>query len=149
MDERLAGGPAAGGDDIAYEERVVAGRMLRCEPALDPRESAFEERRAELARPDVDASPQSDRRDAAGEVLRQVVLARAKDTDGEGAGLAHQLVQRCVPAEGDPQERRLERERQERVDGEPGRLASDVHCDDPDRRRELSEEVAELVTGHC
>jgi hypothetical protein len=77
-----------------------------------------------------------------------VLLARAEDADGERARLAQKLVQRRVPAKRDPEQRWLERQRHERVDGEPGRLALEVHRDDPDGRGELPEEVSELVTGH-
>ena len=57
------------------------------------------------------------------------VLSGRQDAHGEAAGLAEQLVERGLPAERDAEERRLERERDEGVDREPGGLTAGGHRD--------------------
>ena len=69
MDERDGARPGLDLDDVADEERVVAGLVLGADAALDPAERSVEERDAEPAGPALDAGPECDRRDAAGEVL--------------------------------------------------------------------------------
>ena len=48
-DEGFSAWTADGRDDVADEERVVAGRMLGREAAFDPPERPLQKRRAELA----------------------------------------------------------------------------------------------------
>ena len=108
VDEGFATRPAPHGNRLAYEERVVAHLVLEGEPALDPAERAFDQWRAELAGRRLDPRPVRDRGHAAGEVLRQVLLARGEDADRERAGLAEQLVERRVSSERDPDQRRVQ-----------------------------------------
>ena len=117
--------------DLADEERVVAGLVLAAEPALEPAERAVEERAAR-ALADGDPVPHRDRRHAAREVLREPHLVAGEQRDREAARLAQQLVQRRLARDRDPDERRLERERDERADRQAEPLALDVDRDDGD-----------------
>jgi hypothetical protein len=53
-----------------------------------------------------------------------------------------------MPAESDAEERRLERERDERVDGQARGLVRKLDGDDPDRRGDLSEQAAQVGVSH-
>ena len=85
MDEGLRGGPAAGGDDLTHEKRVIPRWMLGRQPAFDPAEGALDQRRPQLAVAGLDPDPEADRRHAAREVLRQVLLSRSEDAQPEQA----------------------------------------------------------------
>ena len=96
----------------------------------DPADRVGEQARVVLAH--LDPVPERDRRDAAREVLRQVRLIAAEDRDGPLRRAAQRLVQRRVDRDRDADEPRLERERDERRDGEPRAAAVDLGDDDRD-----------------
>ena len=105
-----------GGD----EEGVVAGGVLLLDAASEPGGGVGELGRAgRVGVAQRDPLPERDRRDAAGEMLGQVLLAGGEDADRELLRLAQQLVQRGVAADREADERRIERERDERGDGQP------------------------------
>src|SRR3954447_3360907 len=92
------------------EDRVVAGLVLGPRAALQPGERAVEQRAA-LAVPDVDPAPERDRRNsAAGEVPSRLLLLAGEQAGGEPASAADWLVRRRLPADRDPDQRRLEGE---------------------------------------
>jgi hypothetical protein len=73
-------------------------------------------------------------------------LRAAEDADAEAIGAPEQLVQRRLPADRDADQRRVERERDERGDGQPEPLAFDVDRDDRHARRHPSHQAAQLRT---
>jgi hypothetical protein len=148
VDERLATRAALRRRDLAHEERVIAQLVLGGQAALDPAERSREQWRTKLAALGLDPGPVRDRRDAAREVLCEVLLLGGEDADRERARLSKQLVQGGMPAESDAEEQRLERERDERVDGQACGLARKLDGDDPDRRGNLSQKGAQVGVSH-
>src|SRR5215470_13732947 len=100
-------------DRLAHEERVVADGMFGPNTALDPRERVGEERRAGHTVPRGHALPERDRRHAAGEAGRDVLLVAAEDRHSERARRPQQLVERESASDRDADERWRERERDE------------------------------------
>src|SRR3954447_18930766 len=86
VDERLAGLAFLDGDDLADEDRVIAGVVAFPGAALDPRQRARKERRTRRAVPDGDVVPEDERRHAAREVRGDVGLVAAEDRDAERLG---------------------------------------------------------------
>src|SRR6185437_4550199 len=80
--------------DLTDEEGVRARCELVDESALEPAERALEERRPELTLARRNALPHPDRRDAAGEVLRERLLLGAEQRRSERSSLAQELVER-------------------------------------------------------
>src|SRR5439155_16854259 len=107
---------------------------------------ARHERRA-LALADVDALPERDRRYATREVLRNRLLAGRQQTDAERSGTAQQLVQRRPAPDGEADERRLQRERNQGADRQAQALALEVDADDRDSRGESSHQLAKLLAA--
>src|SRR4051794_26018436 len=80
--------------DLADEDCVVAGVVLRPGAAFEPGERALQQRAASAVA-DVDAAPQRNRRDAAaGEVPREVPLLTREQACCEAPGPADRLVRR-------------------------------------------------------
>src|SRR5207237_6329075 len=96
----------------ADEERVVADSVLRARVALQPAERAVEERRPP-ALAERDARPERDRRHAPREPRRELFLPLAEQAHAERARPSQQLVERRLPADREPDERRVERQRDE------------------------------------
>ena len=101
---------------------------------------AREQARVVLAQ--VDAVPEHDRRDAAREVLREVLLLAREQRRRPLARVAQQLVERRFERDRDADERRLERERDERRDRQPVPAPVDLRDDDRHPRRPAAEERA-------
>jgi hypothetical protein len=148
VDERLATRAASRRRDLAHEERVIAQLVLGGQAALDPAERSREQWRTKLAALGLDSGPVRDRRDAAREVLREVLLLGGEDADRERARLSKQLVQGGMTAEGDAEERRLERESHERVDGQARGFVCNPDGDDADRRWNLSQQGSQVMVSH-
>ena len=122
-----------GHEDRGDEERVVADVVLRDGARLDPAERTLDQRRDQpLARRDT--LPVHDRRQARGELARDRLLPRPEHADGEAAGLPQELVAGRLLADRDPDERRLERQRDERGDGDAHPVAVVVDGRGPRRR---------------
>ena len=92
---------------------MIAGLELAAELALEPADGAVEER-SPVAVVNGDALPHRDRRHTAREVLGELDLIAPEERDGEAARLAQELVEGGLSPDRDPDERRLERERDER-----------------------------------
>jgi hypothetical protein len=148
VDERLATGAASRRRDLAHEERVIAQLVLGGQAALDPAERSREQWRTKLAALGLDPRPVRDRRDAAREVLREVLLLGGEDADRERVRLSKQLVQGGMLAESDAEERRLERESDERVDGQARGVVRKLDGDDADRRGDFSQQGAQVGVSH-
>ena len=133
---------------LTHEERVVAGRVLLCEAAAEPGHCAFELRRAVGAVSERDSLPEGDGRDAAREVLGDVLLAGSEDADRELLRLAEQLVQRGVAPDREPEERRLELERDERGYRQPGALPAEIDGHDRNSGRNAPHDRSQLVAAH-
>ena len=103
---------------------VPAGISL-ADAALEPAERALEERRPGRV-PDGDPLPHADRRHAAGEVLRELLLFGGEHRERALAGLPQQLVDRRLPCDRHADERRLEREGDKRGDGQADALPARV-----------------------
>ena len=91
--------------------------------------------------------PERDRRDAAGEVLREVSWPAASTLTASSPRLPQQLVQRGVAADREADERRVERERDERRDRQAEPLPVDVDRDDGDAGRDAPHHCAKLVAA--
>ena len=82
IDQSLSAPTELGGFDLADEDRVVSGVVLRDRAALEPGEGAFDQRSA-CAVAHVDPVPEGDRRyPAACEVLRDRSLVSSKEACG-------------------------------------------------------------------
>ena len=119
---------------------VPAGDLL-ADAALEPAERALEERRA-VRVSQGDAFPHPDRRHAAGEVLRELLLLGGEQRERALAGFPQQLVDRRLPCDRDADERRLERERDERRDGQPYALPVRVDRDHGNAGRHAPEHLS-------
>ena len=93
-----------------------------------PADGTDEQTRVVLAH--LDAVPERDRRHAAREVLREVLLLAREHRRRPLACIAQQLVERCLQCDRDADEPRLEREREERRDRQPGAAPVDLGDDD-------------------
>src|SRR5947209_11937186 len=96
---------------------MVAGIVLGARARLEPADCAFDERR-DRSLAAVDAVPVHDRRAAGREALRQLALVAAEEADRPRACAAEELVARGLLADRDADERRVERQRDERRDGD-------------------------------
>src|SRR3954468_1908002 len=74
VDERLAGRAFLDGDDLADEDRVIAGVVAFPGAAFHPRQCVREQRRTRRAVPDRNVVPEDERRHAAGEMRGDVRL---------------------------------------------------------------------------
>ncbi len=78
--EQRQHGPVRGGDDLAYEQQVIAGTMNGVMPALEPGRTAIDQRRVRGPEPEGHA------REAIGvrarEAAGQFDLIMGKDIDG-------------------------------------------------------------------
>ena len=92
------------------------------------------------------ALPVDDRRVAGGEAARELLLLGAEEADREPAGAAQELVAGSVLADRDADQRRLERERDERGDGDAHPVALDVDAEDRDAVRPEPHQAAEIVS---
>jgi hypothetical protein len=72
----------------------------------------------------------------------------AEDADREPAGISEELVQRGVAAHGNANERRLERKRNQRGDGQPDALSTELDSDDRHARRDTCHDRAQLVASN-
>src|SRR3954447_1856448 len=106
IDERLAGLAFLDDDDLADEDRVIAGVVALPGSAFHPRQRVREQRRTRCAFPGRNAVPEDERRHAPGEVRGNGGLVAAQDRDAERFGRPQQLVQRNVTADRDADERR-------------------------------------------
>ena len=98
---------------------------------------------------DGDALPHRDRGNAAREVLREVHLIGRQDRYRARARLPEELVGGRLPRDRDPDERRVERERDERRDREPDPLRAGGDRDHRDAGGHPLEDVPELCRrGH-
>src|SRR5581483_574937 len=88
------------------------------------------------------AVPERDRRHTAREVLREVVLIARENRGAPLVRVAQHLVQRRLARDRDADERRLERERDERRDGQAGTAAVELRDDDRDPGRPSTEKRA-------
>ena len=75
-------------------------------------------------------------------------LMLAEQAHAEDARSAQELVERRLPAHGDPDKRRVERERDERAHGEADPLAFEVDGDDGDAGRKPPHERPQLLARH-
>jgi hypothetical protein len=114
--------------------------------ALKPGERILEQRRA-VTVANGNPLPERDRRDTAGEVLGQLLLTLGEDADAELARPAQQFVQGGLLPDRDPDERRLQRERDERRDREAEPLAFEIHRDHRDGRGDEPHDVPQLVAA--
>jgi hypothetical protein len=144
--ERALRGAVLGCENLAYEESVVAGLVLGDGAAAEPGYRPVQLGRAVRAA-QSDPLPQRDRRDSAGEVLRECFLADREHAHRELARLPKQLVQRCVPPHRDPYERWVERERDERRDRQADALPVELDGDDGHAGREPSHDRAKLLAA--
>ena len=125
---------------------MVAGLVLGLEPALEPTNCARQQRAARSFQ-DLDSLPERYRRHSAGEVPRELQLAGAEHRDAEATRSAEQLVQRRLASNRDPDERRLERDRNERRNRKSQPLAVAVDSDDADPDRVATHHLAKLVAA--
>ncbi len=102
---------------------MVAGGELGSELALEPADGAVEEWAA-VAVAGSDPVPHRDRRHAPRKVLRQLDLIAREQRGGEAARLTQKLVEGSLASDRDPDERRLERERDEEDSVRPSRVPS-------------------------
>jgi hypothetical protein len=131
------------GDDVADEERVVAGVVLGARARLEPADGAVDERRdRSFAR--RDAVPVDDRRAARREALRQLALVAAEEADRPRARTAEELVARRLLADRDADERRVERELDERRHGDAHAVALVVDGEHGHAVRPVPHESAQL-----
>src|SRR5439155_18522713 len=133
-----------GADYIAHEEGVVAGVVLGPDAAVEPRERTGDPRPG-AARRELDSVPHRERRHAVGEVAGEPFLPAGEDAHLERAGAADEGVRRLLVPDRDPDERRLERERDERADGQAEPVALVVDRDDADRSRKPAHRRSQLV----
>ena len=80
-------------------------------------------------------------------MLRHCLLAGGEQADAERSGAAQQLVERGLAPDGEADERRLERERNQGADRQPQALALEVDADDPDPRGESPHQLAKLFAA--
>src|SRR4029453_6801194 len=120
---------------------------LGCDASRQPADRASHERWAR-ALAYVDALPDRDRRPAAREVLRHRLLACGKQAGAERLRAAQQLVQSRPSPDGKPDERRLQRERNQRADRQAQALTFEVDADDRDSGRESPHQLAKLVAAY-
>ena len=109
--------------------------------------TASGEKRRPVAGERLDPLPEHERRNTPGEVARELDLAGSEQGDGEAAGRTQELVQRRLACDRDPDERRLERERDERGDGQAELLALEVDRDDDDANRLAPQHAPQLVAA--
>ncbi len=83
--------------------------MLGEHVASEPADGSGDQRGAALV-DELDPLPETDRRNSAGEVLREGVLSRREQADPERAGPSQQLVEGCVPPDREADQGRVERE---------------------------------------
>ncbi len=81
-------------------------------------------------------------------MVGQPMLVGGEHGDRERARLAHELVQRRLPGDRDPDERGVERERDEGRDREPDALAGRVHGHDDDAARMTAENREQGIRVH-
>ena len=112
---------------------------------LDPAERALDQRR-DLSLAGGNALPVDDRRVTGGEAARELLLLGAQQADGEAPGAAQELVAGRVLADRDADERRLERERDERGDGDAHPVALDVDAEDRDAVRPEPHQAAKILS---
>ena len=146
MEHEPPAAAARAGFDFADEEYVIAGAMPRVMPALEPGDAAIDQRSvrgAEAvghAREAIDVRPRetTGQRDlVVGEHVDRVTLRRLKRREAARA-----------PMQAPDNERRIERNRVERVRREADIAAVTVaHGNHGDTGRELRERVAELPVG--
>ena len=132
--------------DLGDEEDVVAGVLRAPELTLQPPEGSFDQG-AERARACRDAMPMRDRRHAAREVLRDRLLLAAQQAERASPGFPEKLERRAVLPERDADERRLERERHERRDGDAHRLTFVLDREDGDSVRPVAHQAAQVVAA--
>jgi hypothetical protein len=134
--------------DPADKERMIAGRILALHRAAEPAQCSGDERRALDLITQRDPRPEGDRRDAPREVLRDRLLVAGEEAHAELPGAAKQLVELRLLAESKPDERRLERQRDERPDGQAGAGAVELDGDDADAGRKRAHDLPQVLTRH-
>ena len=80
-------------------------------------------------------------------MLRDSFLPRCEQADAEVSGAPQQLVERRLLLDGEADERRVERERDERAERQSQALAVEVDGDDCDARGKPPHDPPQVVTG--
>ena len=135
-------------EHLGDEDRVVAGLVLGGDAALEPREGARDQRLGQLGLVQLDALPERDRRHAAREVLRERSLVAGKEADREPAGVTQRRVRLRHVADRHADERGLERQRDERSDGQRVLEVVRVDGDHGDGSAGAPHRIPELLPRH-
>src|SRR6185312_15503499 len=145
VNERVVGRPVRDREDVGDEEGVVAGVRLGSRLSLDPAERAVDQRR-DLSLACRHPLPVDNRRVPGREAARELLLLGSEQADREAPGAPQELVAGGVLADRDPDQRRIEGERDERGAGDPHPVALDVDAEDRDAVRPEPHQPAEILT---
>ena len=135
--------PVRGGNNLADEQHMIAGRMERVMPAFEPRRAAFDQRRAR--RPEAKCYAREAIGVRTGETPRQFDLIVSEDVHGVLLGAGEDRQASRSPGKAPDDKGRLERHRVERVGSESDESVRCPSSDDGDPGRELRQGVAEMA----
>ena len=145
VDEGSLAGALLDRQHLANEERVVSDDVLRVDAAIEPAHRAFEQRIA--GRRASEPKPVSTRERPHAlprEVFSQIGPVAREQVDREPRRARERLVQRALVPDGNPDQRRIERQRDQRADSNPEVFPAVRHRDDRDPARVVAHDGAEL-----